>query len=89
LQAKYSRIKTYEDFVASGETGLFVRLLTAAKARNGNQLVPRGLDGSEIGAETPISFVLKGECTRCEWSFPSGFVTDECDKGWACRHKER
>ena len=47
------------DFLAGEVAGLFVRLLTAAKARDGNQLVARGSDRSEIGVETPIPFVLK------------------------------
>lgn len=62
---------------------MFVRLLTTAEARNGNQLVPRRPDRSAISEDTPITFVLKRSLYEPEWNLPSAFVTHVCDKGRA------
>ena len=59
---------------------MFVGLLTAAKAKDGNLLVARGPDRSETGAETPIPFVLKGGVYETGVELPSVLVTDVCDE---------
>ena len=60
---------------------MFVRLLTASKARNGNQLVPRRPNRSGISADTPTPFVLKGSSYETQVPLPSALITHVCDKG--------